>query len=259
METRLCDIERIEDFKRIPEIEQDAWGFGDFETEPHHLMTRVKKYGGLVRGLFLDHTMIGFSYAVIGKWKDEFFLYSHMVAIRQVYQSRGYGFLLKQDQRKEALRLGYRIIRWNFDPLEALNVYFNFHKLGVISCEYERDIYGTGETGLHRGLNTDRLIAEWFLDSDRVKTAMSRKREPVILDTIPASESRKNRYIEIPLDIRAVKHTSIETAEVWRSRTREQIETAFAGGFIADGVVFSEDRKQVFIHMTKQLGDPSCV
>jgi len=252
MEPVLCDIEKIEDFKVIPEIEQDAWGFGDLETEPHHLMTRVKKYGGLVRGLFLDMTMIGFSYAIIGKWDGEWFLYSHMVAVRKVYQGKGYGFLLKQDQRIEALRLGFRIIRWNFDPLEALNTYFNLHRLGAVSTEYERDIYGTGETGLHQGLNTDRLIAEWLLDSDHVESAMTRKKPIIILDGPPEAMASENMFfIEIPRDIQVVKRSSIETARAWRNRTREQIETAFPRGFMADGVAFSNERKQVYIRMTQ--------
>jgi predicted GNAT superfamily acetyltransferase len=247
-------LDRIEDFKMIPSIEQDAWGFGDLETEPHHLMTRMRKYGGIVRGLFLADTMIGFSYALPGRWKGEYFLYSHMAAVITAFQSMGFGYLLKQDQREEALLMGYTMIRWNFDPLESLNTYFNLHRLGAVSREYERNIYGTGESGLHRGLNTDRLIAEWKLDSDRVKTAMESRVEPLILGSPPrtADWTEAKAFVEIPADIRVVKTESLEKAREWRSQTRGQLESAFKQGYIATGVGILHDRSRIFIQLNRE-------
>ena len=168
-------LETIEEFLRLPDIEKSAWGFSDAEVEPHHMMTRVHKYGGLVQGLFLDGEMTGFSYAIIGKWEESYFIYSHMVAVKQKLQGKGYGFMLKKAQREAILNMGYDTIRWNFDPLESLNGYFNIHRLGAICEEYERNIYGEGASGLHQGLPTDRLIATWQLNSDRVETRMTKK------------------------------------------------------------------------------------
>lgn len=62
----LKKIKDIEDFKKLLEIQKSAWGFLDIDIEPHHLMTRVQKYGGLVQGLYFNGKLAGFTYALIG-------------------------------------------------------------------------------------------------------------------------------------------------------------------------------------------------
>jgi predicted GNAT superfamily acetyltransferase len=252
-------LEAIDDFRKLLDIEKDAWGFTDEEVEPHHLMTRVQKYGGLVQGLFLDGEMIGFSYAIIGKWEGSYFIYSHMVAVRQELQKKGYGFLLKKAQREAILDMGYNTIRWNFDPLESLNSYFNMHRLGVISEEYERNIYGEGSSGLHQGLPTDRLIATWHLESDRVIRKIAEK-DPPIIESVPSrlldNFSEDIAYIEIPRDIRKLRETDLKAAQTWRMRTRELFESAFDKKYIAGDIVFSPDQKRIFYKL-KRTGSGS--
>jgi len=242
-------ITEIEDFKKIPEIQKSAWGFVDWDIEPHHLMTRVQKYGGLVQGLYFNGALEGFTYAIIGKWKGKHFIYSHMTGVRQEHQKQGFGFLLKKAQREEVLKMGYEIIRWNFDPLESMNAFFNIHRLGIISEEYENDIYGPGESGLHKGLPTDRLIATWNLNSDRVIRKMTRK-EPPILEDIPSKNleyfTEDTAYIEIPGNIRSLKETNLNQAIEWRRKTRHHFETAFRRGYVAREIVFSKDKNRVF-------------
>ncbi|MBW1724798.1 MAG: hypothetical protein JRJ33_05400, partial [Deltaproteobacteria bacterium] len=70
-------IKEMEDFKKITEIQRNAWGFVGLDIEPHHVMTRVQKYGGLVQGLFYNSELAGYTYALIGKWDKEYFVYSH--------------------------------------------------------------------------------------------------------------------------------------------------------------------------------------
>jgi predicted GNAT superfamily acetyltransferase len=247
----------IEDFIKLPEIEKSAWGFSDKEVEPHHLMTRVQKYGGLVQGLFLDEVMIGFSYAIIGKWKGSYFIYSHMVAVRQELQGKGYGFLLKKGQREAILSMGYSIIRWNFDPLESLNSYFNMHRLGVICEEYEWNVYGEGTCGLHRGLPTDRLIATWYLESDRVIKKINKKDPPIFQD-VSVNQlntfSNEIAYIEIPKDIRTLRESDLKAAYEWRMRTRDLFETAFREKYVAEDIVFSMDQKRIFYKLKRSAG-----
>ena len=242
-------IKEIEDFKKLPEIQKNAWGFLDLDIEPHHLMTRVQKYGGLVHGLYVDSELIGFTYAIVGKWEGEYFIYSHQTAVRKEHQSRGFGFVLKKAQREEVLKMGYDVIRWNFDPLESMNSYFNIHRLGVIIKEYERDIYGKGESGLHKGLSTDRLIATWNLKSDRVVKKM-KKKDPSIIEDIP-SKNLENftieaTYIEIPKNIRSLKETNLNEAIEWRTKTQSLFESAFQKGYVVEDIVFSSDKKRIF-------------
>jgi len=245
----LKKIEDIEDFKKIPEIQKSAWGFLDLDIEPHHLMTRVQKYGGLVQGLYFNGKLAGFTYALIGKWKGKHFIYSHMTGVHQKYQAQGFGFLLKKAQREDVLKMGYEIMRWNFDPLESMNAYFNIHRLGIISVEYERDIYGTGESGLHKGLPTDRLIATWNLNSDRVIHKIEKK-EPAIIENPPENNlenfTQKTAYIEIPRNIRLLKETNMNEAVQWRMKTRRLFESAFQKNYVVTDIVFSEDKKRIF-------------
>ena len=145
--------------------------------------------------------------------------------------------------------MGYDVIRWNFDPLESMNAFFNIHRLGIVSVEYERDIYGTGESGLHKGLSTDRLIATWYLNSDRVIDKMNGKDLPIIeqvLENEPEDFTQKTAYIEIPRDIRSLKKTDIDKAIQWRKKTRRLFESAFQNGYVATEIVFSKDKKRIF-------------
>ena len=251
-------IKDIKDFKKIPEIQKSAWGFSDRDIEPHQLMTRIQKYGGLVLGIYFNGDLAGFSYALIGKWKGKYFIFSHMTGVRKEDQKKGFGFLLKKAQREEVLNMGYDVIRWSFDPLESMNAFFNIHRLGIISIEYERDIYGTGESGLHKGLSTDRLIATWNLNSDRVIRKMNRK-DPLITEHVPEKKpedfTQKTAYIEIPGDIRSLKKTDIDEAVQWRMKTRRLFESAFQNNYVVKDIVFSEDKKRIFYKLFKLTMD----
>lgn len=245
-------LETLEEYKKTIEIQKNAWGFKDIEIDPPYLMSRVQKYGGLVQGLFLDDNCVGFSYGIAGAYNGEYFLFSYMTAVIQAYQGRGFGFLLKKAQREESLRMGYKIIKWNFDPLEALNAYFNHHRLGVICTEYERNIYGEGESGLHKGLPTDRLTATWELNSPRVIKKMETK-EPRVIENIPENAignfKRNITYVEIPKDIRSEKQANLNQALQWRLKTRKLFESAFKNDFIAVNVVFSENQERIFFKL----------
>jgi chorismate synthase len=240
------------DFLAIPAIEKSAWGFDDLHIEPHNLMTRVQKYGGLVQGLFLDGSLIGFSYALLGKWQGRYFLFSHMTAVHRDHAGRGYGYQLKQAQRREALAMGHDTIRWMFDPLEALNSHFNIHRLGAVSREYECNIYGMGDSGLHKGLATDRLVAEWELNSARVQ-ACAATPTPTVTRDIPPAElhafTAPTAFIEIPRDIRAVKLRDMSAAIAWRAQTGGHFAAAFASGYVAEDIVRDRSGERLFYQL----------
>jgi predicted GNAT superfamily acetyltransferase len=252
---KIQKIFNIEDFKKLPKIQKSAWGFSDLDTEPHHLMTRVQKYGGLVQGLFIDNNLAGFTFAILGKYGGSIIIYSHMTAVKKEFQGLGYGFKLKKAQREEVLKMGYNVIIWNFDPIESLNSFFNIHRLGVICTEYEKNVYGDGDKGLFKGLPTDRLIAVWNLKSERVKKKI-KENQPKIVEKVPAefldSFSKNTAYIEIPRDIRKIKEKSLNEASEWRIRTGELFEIAFRKNFVAQQIVFSEDDHRMFYKLIKR-------
>ncbi|UCG01295.1 MAG: hypothetical protein JSW11_16965 [Candidatus Heimdallarchaeota archaeon] len=245
----------IKEFKKTLEIQKSAWGVSDVEVDPHFLMTRVQKFGGLLQGLFVEEECVGFTYGILGKWQGHIFFFSYMAAVMRKYQGRGYGFLLKKAQREEVMKMGYNIIRWNFDPLESQNAYFNIHRLGVISSEYEQNIYGEGESGLDTGLPTDRLLVTWNLTSERVIKKMERKEEKN-LGVIPTSKlgefNEEIAYIEIPRDFQSLKKENLNQAYNWRMKTRDQFEAAFRIGFVVEEIVFSEDQQKIFYKLIKR-------
>ena len=248
-------LTEVNELQKTIEIQKNAWGFSDLDTENHYLMTRVQKYGGVVQGLYLDGQMIGFTYALIGKRGEKFIIYSHMTAVKNEFQGRGYGFMLKKAQRQAALNMDYEVIEWNFDPIESLNVFFNFHRLGIISREYERNIYGEGESGLHKGLPTDRLIASWLLNSERVKHKME-TRDPRLIENVQENQignfGEKITYIETPLDIQSIKKMDMKKAIEWRMKTRQLLEQALACKYVVMEAVFSPDQQRIFFKLHRE-------
>ena len=92
-----------------------------------------------------------------------------MLAVRESHRNRGLGAQLKWEQRREALSRGIRHMEWTFDPLEIKNAFLNIHRLGAIAATYCVNFYGVSSSRLQGGLPTDRLLAEWELDSPRVE------------------------------------------------------------------------------------------
>src|SRR5439155_23405412 len=94
--------------------------------------------------------------------------YSQMLAVEAEYRNHGIGVSLKLAQRDHAREREVHLIEWTFDPLEAKNAYLNIFKLGVIARRYYVNLYGATVSEMQRGLESDRLIAEWWIDTPRV-------------------------------------------------------------------------------------------
>lgn len=170
------------------QMQIETWGYDDSDVIPRKGFLVAQKIGGQVLGAFdLDlpgagpngtpESMIGFAMSLPGvktgknstDGNPQPYLHSHMLAVRDNYRNRGLGARLKLEQRREALERGIRRMEWTFDPLEIRNAHLNIHKLGAVIRSYYVNFYGVSSSRLQGGLPTDRLIAEWYLDSDRVK------------------------------------------------------------------------------------------
>src|SRR5215469_5351687 len=190
IQVRKC--EKLEEFQGCVELQRQIWGEADLEVEPVTMFVVAAHTGGQVLGAFENGRMIGYTLAMVGLRDGVPYLHSHMTGVLGDYRDRGVGRMLKLFQREEALSRGIRLIQWTFDPLELRNAHFNLNRLGAISRRYRPDLYGVTTSPLHRGLATDRLVAEWHLDSARVIVAISEiNNEPA---SAPAS-------IELPADL----------------------------------------------------------
>jgi predicted GNAT superfamily acetyltransferase len=158
----------LAEFHACVELQRQIWGEEPLEVEPVTLFVVADQTGGQVLGAFAGDELIGFTLAVAGIRDGECYLHSHMTGIKDAFRDRGVGRELKMFQRREALERGIRLIEWTFDPLELRNAHCNLYRLGAICRRYMANLYGVTTSPLHRGLATDRLLAEWRLDSSRV-------------------------------------------------------------------------------------------
>jgi predicted GNAT superfamily acetyltransferase len=160
------------------------------------------------------------------------YLHSHMLAVKQEFRNLGIGAQLKLEQRREALERGIRLMEWTFDPLEIKNAYLNIHRLGAISRWYRPDFYGVSSSRLQGGLPTDRLVAEWELDSSRVQSH---------LEGHPAGAQKVQERIMVPVSMQQWKANEQDRARALavQAENRKKFEQAFARGLAVLG--FSRD------------------
>jgi predicted GNAT superfamily acetyltransferase len=161
----------LEEFHRCVALQREIWREADLEIEPATAFVVAANTGGQVLGAFDGQRLAGYTLAVAAIRDGVPYLHSHMTGIHADYRDRGIGRMLKLFQRDEALSRNIRLICWTFDSLEFRNAYFNLNRLGAISRTYLPNLYGITSSPLHRGLATDRLLAEWHLESPRVMAA----------------------------------------------------------------------------------------
>jgi predicted GNAT superfamily acetyltransferase len=173
------------------------------------------------------------------------YLHSHMMAVKEGYRNRGLGVQMKLAQRTEALARGIRHIEWTFDPLEIKNAFLNIHKLGAIVRSYFLDFYGVSSSRLQGGLPTDRLLAEWELDSPHVEAILEgRAANALIIDKV----------IQVPAAIYEWKATEAgrDRAQTLQFENRQKFLKAFSQGLAVLGFVRDAEGNGSF-----ELGDPS--
>jgi predicted GNAT superfamily acetyltransferase len=162
----------LEEFQDCVALQREIWGETDLEVEPPTMFVVAAHSGGQVLGAFDGSRLVGYTLAVAG-WRDQKpYLHSHHTGIHPDFRDHGVGRKLKLFQREEALARGIRLVEWTFDPLELRNAHFNLNRLGAICRRYLPNLYGVTTSPLHRGLATDRLMAEWHLHSPRVVAAI---------------------------------------------------------------------------------------
>ncbi|MFQ5816773.1 MAG: GNAT family N-acetyltransferase [Terriglobia bacterium] len=224
VEIRAC--RRLEEFERCVELQRLVWGFADVDVAPSALFVVAAHTGGQIIGAYDGAEMIGFVLAFAGVRGKQTFLHSHMAAVLPAYQNAGIGRRLKLAQRADGLARGIRLVEWTFDPLEIRNAYFNLEKLGIIVRTYLLDVYGRTTSPLHAGLPTDRLLAEWWLDSARVEARVAGR---------AVARASSVERIRVPAQIAAWRRSHPVMAERAQQEVREQFQHWLAKGYAAVG------------------------
>ncbi len=162
------DCAGLEEMHACVALQKSVWNFSDAELVPLRLFVVAEKIGGQVIGGFDGKELVAFILAIPGIRHGHAYLHSHMLAVDPAYRNSGLGQRMKWRQRERALERGFQLIEWTFDPLEIKNCFLNIEKLGAIARRYNVNQYGITSSPLQGGLPSDRLVAEWWLNSQRV-------------------------------------------------------------------------------------------
>lgn len=222
------DIRTVETFaelRAVEELQKEVWGIPDLDVVPLTHLVAAKAAGGVLLGAFDRETLAGFVYGFVAHEDGELAHHSHMLAVKHAYRNSNLGYKLKLAQREAVLAQGINLITWTFDPLQSLNAYFNFTKLGVISDRYLINFYGEDAASFLHQSGTDRFWVKWKLNSERVVQRL------IKADATPKQPADK-LLIEIPGDINAVQQQSSELAREWRERTRRAFTEAIDAGYV---------------------------
>lgn len=232
----------FDELEACVQMQVDTWGYDQSDVIPRKAFLVMQKVGGQVIGAFDTDiqgadangdaaSLVGFALSLPGikaasDYSDHLarpYLHSHMLAVRENYRNRGLGAQLKLEQRRDALARGIVHMEWTFDPLEIKNAFLNISKLGAIARQYRPDFYGVSSSRLQGGLPTDRLVAEWHLDSPRVDAILSGQ---------PAPAFKVLERITVPASIYEWKTSSQERERALhlQSENRGKLQHAFSQG-----------------------------
>ena len=220
---------RKEEFERCVELQRTEWGWKDLDIVPVRSFVVVSNVGGITLGAFDGDRVIGFLNALPGVRDGRPYWYSRMLGIENAHRGRGVGTALKRSQREHALERGIHLIEWTFDPLESKNAHLNLEKLGVVVRRYYVDHYGFTTSHLQRSMDSDRLMAEWWLERPRVEA------------------EGETRRVRIPVDIHVVKDRDLDEAIRIQQRVREEFRQHFDQGYLVVGFERRSDESEYIL------------
>jgi predicted GNAT superfamily acetyltransferase len=236
----------VAEFDACVRLQREVFGLPDMEISPRRHLIVSRQAGGWTLGAFQGDELVGFVHHLAAARGAEVFGYSHMMAVAESQQNKGLGARLKWAQRARALSEGRDFIKWTWDPMRARNAHFNLNRLGAIVRAYVVNFYGTdyttttGEFGQPLGLDSDRLFAEWHLQSPRV--------EAYARGETPPHDSEPAATVVIPSDWTALMRADIETARRELQRVRAEFQQAFAAGLICAGFERDNERPRYLFY-----------
>jgi predicted GNAT superfamily acetyltransferase len=180
-------------------------------------------------------------------------------------RGQGVGTRLREIERLELQEEGVDLVYWDVDPLSSVELHVALTKLGAILTGYMQDALGSARDERAPGLATDRVRAEWWIDSPRATGVMERRfvfphhriglHEMAVLtktSVLPTgvrglmdcelSPTSAHVLVEIPHDLADMQARDVEAAMQWRLRSREVIDALFTQGYLGVGLIHEGGR-----------------
>ncbi|HWN09935.1 MAG TPA: hypothetical protein VNO50_11855 [Pyrinomonadaceae bacterium] len=243
-------------------LQREVFGLQDLEVSPQRHLIVSRHAGGWTLGAFVPgessqpDRLVGFVHHLAAVRGNDIFGYSHMMAVAVDYQNKGVGARLKWNQRERAIAEGRSRIKWTWDPMQSRNAYFNLNRLGVTVSSYAENFYGTDYSANPalkrdepRGIDSDRLFAEWQLRSARVTALALPGSQP---DTLTVS-GEPAMEIVIPVNWTGLVRDEPELARSEQLRVRSEFQKAFAAGLVAAGFARSTTEPRYLLYESKNL------
>jgi len=225
------------------DLQREVFALPEIEISPVRHLVVTKNAGGFVLGAFSSTgELVGFVLSVPAFLRGERAFYSHMTAVKASYQSYGIGARLKWAQRDRSLAEGVKYVKWTFEPWKARNAFFNLEKLGATVRELHENFYGVdyATAGDRKvGLASDRLFAEWALESEKVQRLAAGERFD--------DGRRPVKVITVPKDWNSLVESCAEGAIAEQMRIRGEFQDAFSRGMVARGFVRSDAEPQYLL------------
>lgn len=237
IEIRECGT--LDELAACVDLQREVFALPEIEISPVRHFVVTRNAGGFALGAFSNKRLVGFVLSVPAFLRGEKAFYSHMTAVSADFQSFGIGAKLKWAQRQRALDEGVKYVKWTFEPWKARNAYFNLEKLGAVVREYQPNFYGTDYStspgsGEKIGLASDRLFAEWHLESEKVLILV--KGGKFVETREPAAT------IEIPADWYGLVSEKPAGALVEQARIQKEFQELFVKGYVCRGFIRDLDR-----------------
>jgi predicted GNAT superfamily acetyltransferase len=273
---RIRQIGLQPEFEELVEIQREVWKHDEADLTPVHQFRIHAKLGGIILGAYVGNRLAGFVYSFPAFFGKKTCQHSHHLAVRPEYQGLGIGKKLKWAQRERALKMGYDLITWTVDPLQAKNANLNVHTLGAVTRTYLPNFYGM-ESALVLGPNipTDRFLMEWRIKETGVemrrqgkfeeydptilsralerksKSAQGKEKRPESkmnqeppakfdLPGTPRLDLADRRFLaEVPPAINALKRKP-EVIAAWQKALRSVLRQYFQRGYEVDDFLFGD-------------------
>ena len=224
MTLHIREATETKDMLLMESLERQIWGYSDDAVVGKEMLIALRFEGACVALAWDDELPVGLVLSF--PTRDAKVQHSHMAGVIPEYRGQGVAYALKQFQKRWCLERGITRVVWTYDPLRAVNAYFNISKLGATCRRYLPRFYGE-MGGINAGAASDRILAEWDLLEPEGKSvnlephipSVNTLEDGLMVDANFTFE-QPQLYFELPQNYSTLLEQDPAKAILWRERSR---------------------------------------